>query len=230
MGCCQNSASSAFEVQVVDFIKENIRESTGTAFTENIKKRISDILFPILRKVFVHSVNGSIDDSYDIFEIIGQGSFSTVRRAAHIESRIIRAVKIIAKNSISSSQQLMLVDEIEILKSLDHPNIIQVIEIIEDRSKLNIITEICTGGELFDRIINSQPFTENIAATFMCQILSGLIHVHQKGFVHRDIKPENILFLDESAESPLKIIDFGISKRMSTTSKLSRFIGTVRKI
>ena len=106
-------------------------------------------------------------------------------------------------------------------------NIISVVEIIEDTTKLNIVTEICTGGELFDRILNSQPFTENSAANFMYQILSGLIHIHSSGFIHRDLKPENILFLNNKPDSSLKIIDFGVSKRITSNSKLTRFIGTV---
>ena len=150
-----------------------------------------------------------------------------MRRGTHIESKIDRAIKIITKNSISQSQQLLLVDEVETLKTLDHPNIISVVEIIEDTTKLNIVTEICTGGELFDRILNSQPFTENSAANFMYQILSGLIHIHSSGFIHRDLKPENILFLNNKPDSSLKIIDFGVSKRITSNSKLTRFIGTV---
>ena len=229
MGCCQSSVQGSLEFEV-DTLKDVLRDPLNSSFTSNLKKRVSDILFPILRKVFIHSTNGIVDDRYDIHEILGQGSFSTVRRATHISSQIDRAVKIIAKNSITSSQQLMLVDEVETLKALDHPNIIQVIEIIEDRSKLNIVTELCTGGELFDRILNSQPFTENAAASFMYQILSGLIHIHSCGYVHRDLKPENILLLNTSANSPLKIIDFGVSKRIASSSKLTRFIGTVRSM
>ena len=229
MGCCQSSLQNSLEIQV-DYLKEQLPDLLGSSFTSNLKKRVSEIIFPIMRKIFVHSSNGIIDELYSIHEILGQGSFSTVRRATQISIQIDRAVKIIAKNSISSSQQLMLVDEVETLKALDHPNIIQVIEIIEDRSKLNIVTELCTGGELFDRIIDSQPFTENAAASIMYQILSGLIHIHGCGFVHRDLKPENILFLNSTANSPLKIIDFGVSKRVAGNSKLSRFIGTVRVI
>ena len=226
MGCCQNTLNNSMEVHVLEQTKEHT-DLTFSGLHLSIKQRVSDILFPILRKVFIHSSNGVIEDTYKIHEILGQGSFSTVRRGTHIESKIDRAIKIITKNSISQSQQLLLVDEVETLKTLDHPNIISVVEIIEDTTKLNIVTEICTGGELFDRILNSQPFTENSAANFMYQILSGLIHIHSSGFIHRDLKPENILFLNNKPDSSLKIIDFGVSKRITSNSKLTRFIGTV---
>ena len=227
MGCCECSTQNSIEIQAVDFNRENGKDLYQSSLTSKITQRVSDILFPILRKVFVHSYHGVIDENYEIHEILGQGGFSTVRRATHLETGLQRAIKIIAKNSITQSQTLNLVDEIETLKALDHPNIIHVIEIIEDTSKLNIVTELCTGGELFERILNCQPFTENTAASYMYQILSGLIHIHSSGFIHRDLKPENILFLNNTQESPLKIIDFGVSKRISSSSKLSRFIGTV---
>ncbi|OMJ68268.1 hypothetical protein SteCoe_34334 [Stentor coeruleus] len=230
MGCCNDTLNGSIDHGVVDYFKENhkenSKESSQKIFHSALQKRISDILYPILRKAFVHSYNGSIDETYDIQEILGLGGISTVRRAIHIETNFQRAVKIIAKNAISETQKIMLLDEVDTLKILDHPNIIRVIEIIEDTSKLNIVTELCTGGELFERILNSRQFTENTAASYMFQILSGLIHIHSGGFIHRDLKPENILFLNSNADSPLKIIDFGVSKRISEKSKLSRLIGT----
>jgi calcium-dependent protein kinase len=160
-------------------------------------------------------------------EIIGSGSFSSVRLATHIETSIDRAVKIIAKNVLTDDQTQNLVNEVEALKSFDHPNIVRIIEVVEDNFKLNIITELCKGGELFDRIFKNRPFTENTAARYMFQLFSGLIHIHQKGFIHGDLKPENILLLTEAGDSLLKIIDFGISKQCTGKCKLNRFIGTV---
>ena len=184
-------------------------------------------MIPIYRRVFAHSSDRAIEEIYDINEILGQGGFSTVRRAVHKVALLERAVKIIAKNSISAKQISYLIDEVETLKEFDHPNIIHIIETFEDKSRLNIVTELCTGGELFERILKSQSITENIAAGYMFQILSGLIHIHSSGYAHRDLKPENILFLNKSKDSPLKIIDFGLSKRVSSNPRLSRFIGTV---
>ena len=231
MGCCNFSKSVAEETKMLELVRDDIKEMVSVlAPSETLTRNISNILIPIRRCVFAQSSDGVVEDRYKICEILGQGGFSTVRRAVHTETSLQRAVKIIAKNSISDKQISHLVDEVETLKVLDHPNIIHIIETIENNSKLNIITELCTGGELFERILNFQPFTENTAANYMHQILSGLMHIHSSGYVHRDLKPENILFLNESKDSTLKIIDFGLSKRISSNSKLSKFIGTVINI
>ena len=135
------------------FLKDNINETLDTIKDLKLKERVNDIICPIFRKDFVHSTHGSVEDAYIIHEILGQGSFSTVRRGVHIETNIERAVKVITKKSITEAQKLVYQHETEILKGLDHPNIIRIIEVIEDTFKINIIFELCKGGELFDRII-----------------------------------------------------------------------------
>jgi calcium-dependent protein kinase len=87
----------------------------------------------------------------------------------------------------------MLKNEIEILKDLDHPNIVKMYEFLEDEKRYYIVTEICKGGELFDEILNRSKFDETDAACVMKQLLSAINYCHQKHIVHRDLKPENIL-------------------------------------
>ena len=101
--------------------------------------------------------------------------------------------------------------EVEILRALDHPNILKIIDIVEDSKYYHIVTELCTGGELFERIISLKLFSEKIAASYMNQFLSAVSFCHKHGILHRDIKPENILFQYGSNDSPLKVIDFGVS-------------------
>ncbi|OMJ81658.1 hypothetical protein SteCoe_17816 [Stentor coeruleus] len=199
--------------KVGGYVRENIQETLDAIKDLKLKQRVKNIIAPIFHKFFIHSLHGIIEDSYSVHEILGQGSFSTVRRAVHSETNLERAVKIVTKNSITDTQKLDISEEIEILKRLDHANIIKIIEVIEDTTKLNIITEYCKGGELFDRIMNCKTFSENAAANYMFQILSGLIHIHENGVVHRDLKPENILFVENNSDY-LKIIDFGIAKRL----------------
>ena len=211
------------------FIRENIQETLDAIKDLKLKQRVSDIIYPIFRRIFVHSVHGSVENTYQIQEILGQGGFSIVRRAVHLEQGQERAIKMISKTSINDSQLLEIQEETEILKGLDHPNIIRVIEIIEDTTKINIVTELCKGGELFERIVASRTFSENIAANYMYQILSGLIHIHMSGFIHKDLKPENIMFVEEN-ESYLKIIDFGISQKQGSSRSQKRVQGSVRDI
>ena len=222
MGCCQERVHRCLELVNGDKAPDLIR-----SFASSLEGRLSEFFFPIRQQVLVHSSKGQIEETYKLGDIIGSGSFSSVRTATHLETSIDRAVKIIAKNVLTEDQTQNLVNEVDALKSFDHPNIIRIIEVVEDNYKLNIVTELCQGGELFDRIFKNRPFTENIAARYMYQLFSGLIHIHEKGFIHGDLKPENILLLTEEGESLLKIIDFGISKQCIGKCKLTRFIGTV---
>lgn len=142
------------------FVRENIQETLDAIKDMKLKQRVSDIVSQIFRKYFVHSNYGTIEDSYSVQEIIGQGSFSTVKRVIHSETSFERAAKIITKYSISDSQKDGVAEETGILKILDHPNIIKIAEVIENTSKIHIITELCQGGELFERIINCKSFSE----------------------------------------------------------------------
>ena len=215
------------EGQMESYVREGIQATLDAIQDLRLKQRVSDIIYPIFRKFFVHSCQGRLEDTYDVQEIIGQGSVSTVRRAIHFESSIERAVKIITKNSLTETQTLLVSSETEVLKTLDHPNIVKIIEVVEDTTKMNIVTELCRGGELFDRIVKSKTFSENLAAKYMSQIFSALIHIHEQRIVHRDLKPENIVFESED-DDVLKIIDFGIAQKEQENKSSRRFNGTVR--
>jgi calcium-dependent protein kinase len=90
--------------------------------------------------------------------------------------------------------------------------------------------ELAEGGELFDKIVSSQTFSEKVAADYMKKMLSAIKHLHQHQIVHRDLKPENFLFSDNTPDAEIKLIDFGLSKRFGTTTerkvKLSTVVGT----
>ena len=102
--------------------------------------------------------------------------------------------------------------EITILQMLDHPNVLKLYEYFEDDKNVYLVTEICRGGELFDRIIEQEFFSEKVAAKIFKQILQSLNYCHNQGIAHRDLKPENFLFETNEESSDLKIIDFGLSK------------------
>jgi calcium-dependent protein kinase len=95
---------------------------------------------------------------------------------------------------------------------LDHPNILKLYEYFEDEKNFYIITEMCKGGELFDKIVEKEFFTEPEAAHLFKQILQGVNYCHSKNIVHRDLKPENFLYETKADDSDIKIIDFGLSK------------------
>ena len=121
------------------------------------------------------------------------------------------AIKSILKTFAQRDDNTNAIIEVEVLRSLDHPNILRIKELAEDFKNYHIITELCTGGELFEKILKDKSFSESIAAVYMNQLLSGLAFCHSHKILHRDIKPENLLLQSDSPNSPLKIIDFGVS-------------------
>ena len=105
----------------------------------------------------------------------------------------MRAVKIINKKYLAQEEREKLLGEINILKQLDHPNILKLYEFFQDQKRYFLVTELCSGGELFDKIAEEQYFSEIDAAKIIKQILSAVNYCHKRKIVHRDLKPENIL-------------------------------------
>mmetsp|Transcript_18514 Transcript_18514/g.8641 ORF Transcript_18514/g.8641 Transcript_18514/m.8641 type:complete len:99 (+) Transcript_18514:186-482(+) len=97
------------------------------------------------------------------------------------------------------------------LKKMDHPNILKLYEFFVDDNCYYLVTELCTGGELFDRITNEGNMNETKAANIMYQVLSAVTYCHSRNIVHRDLKPENLLLESREENAPLKVIDFGTS-------------------
>jgi calcium-dependent protein kinase len=112
---------------------------------------------------------------------------------------------------MEEEEKIMLFNEINNLKELDHPNILKMYEFFEDEKRYYIITEICKGGELFEEIISRKHFSEGDAAVLIKQILSSINYCHQNHIIHRDLKPENILLEKNKDFDQIKIIDFGAS-------------------
>jgi len=161
---------------------------------------------------------------------IGHGHYGVVRKCMHRETREWYAIKSIRKSKVQKLE--ILLREVEILKEVDHPNIIKLIEIHEDDKYLHLITELCTGGELFDRIISKTQsaeghFSEKDAASLIRSILDAIRYCHdEKQIVHRDLKPENFLYSTPEENSPIKIIDFGLSRHDSSVGIMKTKVGT----
>lgn len=113
------------------------------------------------------------------------------------------------------------------MRQLDHPNIVRLFEVFQDDKRFYLVTELCTGGELFDEITKRSNFNENDAADIIKQVLSAIAYCHSKNICHRDLKPENILLdtLNQSGNS-IKIIDFGASQKFENSKKMSQIYGT----
>jgi serine/threonine protein kinase len=146
---------------------------------------------------------------YILGKTIGEGTFGKVKLGTHILTGETVAVKILEREKIKEIADVQRVArEIHILKRVQHPHIIQLYEIIETPRQLFLIMEYCSGGELFDHIVECGRVQESDAWRFMHQILSGVEQIHKINVVHRDLKPENLLL---SKEKSIKIVDFGLS-------------------
>eukprot|EP01101_Sappina_pedata_P012037 TRINITY_DN81_c1_g1_i1.p1 TRINITY_DN81_c1_g1~~TRINITY_DN81_c1_g1_i1.p1 ORF type:complete len:317 (-),score=143.89 TRINITY_DN81_c1_g1_i1:122-1018(-) len=159
---------------------------------------------------------------YDIQEEIGCGAFSVVRVATHRESGEKFAIKIIRKKDIGADLN-RLQTEIEILKQVQHPNIIYLKDIFETPEIVAIVMELVTGGELFDRIVEQGSYSEKDASVLVSKMVSAIEYLHARGIVHRDLKPENLLLKCTNNLTEVKIADFGLSKIVGTDS-ISRML------
>jgi calcium-dependent protein kinase len=156
---------------------------------------------------------GNIRDFYSVDSgkkaTLGVGSSSTVSRGRNRSTKEQCAVKTISKAKAKKFERIK--QEINIMRMLDHKNTVKLIDTFEDGRTIRLVMEMCTGGELSDRLIEAGRFTESQAAGLMQQIFQTVFYLHSKQICHRDIKPENLLFAStESIESStLKFIDFG---------------------
>ncbi|TNV80972.1 hypothetical protein FGO68_gene3591 [Halteria grandinella] len=166
--------------------------------------------------------------TYYTFEnekVLGQGSFGMVQKAKHKLTGEMRAIKRLTKEKMSVSARIRLNYEIDILKNLDHPNILRLYEVFEDKKYIYLVTEFCQGGELFDEIIARGKFSERDAAHVIKQLLSAISYCHTRKICHRDLKPENIL-IDNKETLSIKLIDFGTSQKFEDEEKMELVLGT----
>jgi len=148
-----------------------------------------------------------------------------VKLAVEKETGIKYAVKMINKSNVGQDMT-RLATEMEILKRVNHPNIICLKEIIDTKNCLFIVTELVTGGELFDKIVELGSYSEKDAAVLVTKMVSAIDYLHEMGIVHRDLKPENLLLRDEKEVSEVKLADFGLSKIVSQKVMMQTACGT----
>lgn len=166
-----------------------------------------------------------IEEDYIIGKELGRGRFSVVCDCLHKKNGMHCAVKIIDKATIEPEEKGLLRTEIAVLKLVNHPNIIRMEGLYEDKTHIYIVMEKLDGGELFERIVGRPRFTEVEAVKLIHPLLESVAYLHDLGIVHRDLKPENILCGDELQD--LKIADFGLSKMILPKEKMDSACGTL---
>ena len=165
-------------------------------------------------------------DDYKLLETLGEGAFGVVGKWENLETGAIKAVKMLSKSKIKKNSLSDIVREIEIVKDLDHPNIVKMYESYEDSKYLYIVTELIQGGELFDELIRRKRFSEEDCAWIIKQVLEALSYWHANNLVHKDIKPENILLDKPKNIKSVKLIDFGTAQKFERAIKMTKVIGT----
>ena len=184
----------------------------------NIIKETSDEnkqLVTLDSKVFVAKGNNDPNTLYIKKKILGRGSFGIVYLVKQRYLSRYFAMKVIKKSQAKAKEEEEnLMNEVDILRKLDHPNIVKITDFYSLKTEYNIITEYCQEGELFDEIKAQSPFSEAMAAWYLRQILSAVSYCHNMNIIHRDLKPENILIVkrQKNGYHPIKIIDFGTAK------------------
>ncbi|KAF0688082.1 Aste57867_20243 [Aphanomyces stellatus] len=158
----------------------------------------------------------SFKEQYTLGKRLGAGTFAVVKEGVQKSTGKKFAIKCIKKNALSQSDLDALYDEINILKRLDHPNIMTLYEVYSEEDYYYLVTEFMAGGELFDRIVDKTFYSEKEARDLVRLLLGAIKYCHDHNVVHRDLKPENLLLTSKDDDASIKLADFGFAKQEST--------------
>ncbi|XP_069466764.1 calcium/calmodulin-dependent protein kinase type II subunit gamma isoform X14 [Ambystoma mexicanum] len=150
-------------------------------------------------------------DDYQLYEELGKGAFSVVRRCVKKSSNQEYAAKIINTKKLSARDHQKLEREARICRLLKHPNIVRLHDSISEEGFHYLVFDLVTGGELFEDIVAREYYSEADASHCIHQILESVNHIHQHDIVHRDLKPENLLLASKCKGAAVKLADFGLA-------------------
>jgi calcium-dependent protein kinase len=195
-------------------------KSSNSNYSETEEKN------PDEQNAFITGVFRDVSSKYDVSNVVvGSGGFGEVRECNDKKTGKTYVVKTITKPPPDDTSKINLVrNEILLLHEAKHPNIVELKDLFEDSKCVHIVMERCTGGDLFDRVVNDNPARirhraeamkhEARTASAMRSIMQVIKYLHSKGIVHRDIKPEHFLLTTEKKESQrIKLIDFGLARK-----------------
>lgn len=165
--------------------------------------------------------SGKMRDYYRIHDLLGTGAYGEVRLCVYKENmkdkrsslKSFRAVKILSKAYMEDKDKRTFLNEVAVMAHLEHPSIMKMHHYFEDTKRYMLVTDICRGGELFEKIKLEKKFDERDSSIIIKQILSAVYYMHENKVVHRDLKPENIMLETKGDINDLKIIDFGTAKK-----------------
>lgn len=166
-----------------------------------------------------------IQQHYRFIKVLGHGQFGTVREAVFLGHDRRVAIKSISKSKVKGDI-VLLKRELEVMRLIDHPNLIKYYSAFEDGKYLHIVMELCTGGDLLEKLGYEGFIDEGQVRVIMRKLMLAVYHLHQINISHRDLKPDNFLFSSKSPGAEIKIIDFGMSIKQLDLQQMSSFVGT----
>jgi len=169
-------------------------------------------------------IDKEVEDRYEVGKKLGTGNFAVVYAVKEKASGRDYALKIISKKRVQD-KEYMVQSEIDVMKKLAHPNIVTLVDVIDTKKNINVVTDLASGGDLFEHVTSKGKLSEEEAKKFLRQILTALDYVHSLSIVHRDIKPENIL-LNNPTEKKIILIDFGLAVPMKDGKLLREACGS----
>ncbi|XP_047139831.1 death-associated protein kinase 2 isoform X1 [Hydra vulgaris] len=171
----------------------------------------------------------NLEQFYEVKEELGRGHFAVVKKCVSKENNREVAAKFIklkrSKASKIGMSKELIERESNILFAIDHAKIIKLYDIFDIGSEMVLVLELLTGGELFDKICESEYMKESDACSYMIQVLEAVQHIHSFNIVHLDIKPENIV-LQSKNSSEIKLVDFGLAQRLVPGKDVREIMGT----
>ncbi|ETW10417.1 CAMK/CAMK1 protein kinase [Aphanomyces invadans] len=165
-------------------------------------------------------------DQYQLGEKIGEGAFSVVRKATHRQTNVVYAVKCFKKAKLSEQDVKDIHLEVALLKQMKHPNVLNLHGFFDEPEYYYTVMDLVEGGELFDRIVDKEYYTEKECRDLIKILLETITYCHSLGIVHRDLKPDNILMTSRDDDASIKIADFGLAKQDSKDNNLTSSCGT----
>ncbi|KAM3720546.1 Serine/threonine-protein kinase [Dirofilaria immitis] len=158
---------------------------------------------------------------YEVLAVIGKGSFSQVLRVQHRLTHKYYAVKLVSSDCGTVN------NELSILSRVQHPFVIKLEEVFKSSSRLFIVMEMASGGEMYNRVVAKGRYSEGEARQALRMLLNGLAYLHSIRVTHRDLKPENLLYSDTTPDARLLITDFGLAYQAQTSEeKMTETCGT----
>jgi serine/threonine protein kinase len=168
-----------------------------------------------------------LKQDYKIKEIIGKGAYASVRLAVHRETKMNVAIKIMNKKRMEEEDLVGLENEVQFLSEIDHPNVVQLLDLHEDKDNFCLVLERVQGGELYDHLAKTRGLVESEIHRLMIPVFDAVFYCHGMGIIHRDLKPDNLLVsLKDLDQAVIKISDFGLARKVNPHDLATTVCGT----